>query len=138
MTYYLYDAYGRYAGQSEEEVERSTPIAPAIDSTESNWNGIEWVFAPNVQTEPIQAPLPQVPASVSMRQARLALLSVGMLDAISAAIGNMPSPQKEAAQIEWEYSNEVQRHNGFVDQLGPALGLTSAQLDNLFIAASKL
>ena len=45
---------------------------------------------------------------------------------------------KEAALIEWEYSSEVQRHNGFVSVIGPALGMTEEQIDDLFIAASKL
>lgn len=81
---------------------------------------------------------PAVPQSVTMRQARLALLGAGKLAMVDAAIDSMPEPQKSAARIEWEYSNEVQRHNGFVAALGPALGMTAAQIDALFIAAAKL
>ena len=79
-----------------------------------------------------------VPQSVTMRQARLALLDAGKLAAVDAAINGMAEPTKSAARIEWEYSGEVQRHNGFVAALGPALGLTEAQIDALFIAAAKL
>lgn len=79
-----------------------------------------------------------VPSAVTMRQARLALLGLGMLDDVDAAIAALPSPHKEAARIEWEYSQEVQRHNGFVAQLGPALGLDAAALDELFVAAAGL
>jgi len=79
-----------------------------------------------------------VPKAVTMRQARLALLGAGMLDDVEAAIASLPSPHKEAAKIEWEYSQEVQRHNGFVAQLGPALGLDDAALDALFVAAKGL
>jgi chromosome segregation ATPase len=81
---------------------------------------------------------PVVPQTVTMRQARLALLGAGKLALVDAAIDSMPEPQKSAARIEWEYSNEVQRHNSFVSALGPALGMTSAQIDQLFIAAAKL
>ena len=81
---------------------------------------------------------PYVPASVTMRQARLALLGVGLLDDIEAAIAALPSPQKEAARIEWEYSQEVQRHNGFVSVLAPMLGMTPEQTDALFIGAAQL
>jgi hypothetical protein len=84
------------------------------------------------------APPTPVPLAVTMRQARLALLGAGKLAAVSAAINALPSPKKEAAQIEWEYSQEVQRHNGFVEELAPILGMTQEQLDQLFIAASKL
>lgn len=101
------------------------PTAPA--SAFDLWDGEKWLSAP-----------PEVPQVVTMRQARLALLAVGKLAAVTAAINALPSPQKDAAQIEWEYSQEVQRHNGFVAQLGPVLGLDAAALDALFVAAAGL
>ena len=73
-----------------------------------------------------------------MRQARLALHAAGKLAAVNAAISALPDPPKTAALIEWEYSNSVRRDSQFVAQLGPALGLDSAALDALFIAAAKL
>jgi|688.fasta_scaffold716421_1 hypothetical protein len=79
-----------------------------------------------------------VPAYVTMRQARLALLGAGKLASVTAAINTLPSPQKEAAQIEWEYSQTVERNRGFVLLLGAALGLTDAQLDGLFVQAATL
>lgn len=81
---------------------------------------------------------PAVPQAVTMRQARLALEGVGKLDAVDAAIAALPLPARKLAKIEWEYSNEVQRHNGIVSQLGPALGLTDAQIDALFLGAAAL
>lgn len=79
-----------------------------------------------------------IPQSVTMRQARLALLQAGLLDDVAAAIAALPSPQKEAAAIEWEYSQTVERNRPFVLTLGPALGLTSAELDALFVQAATL
>jgi len=79
-----------------------------------------------------------VPQSVTMRQARLALLGAGLLPNVTTAINALVSPQKEAAQIEWEYSQTVERNRGFVLLLGSALGLTSAQLDDLFRQAATL
>lgn len=90
-------------------------------------------FAVGVLRDPVP-----VPASVTMRQARLALLAAGLLGAVQTAIDGLSSPDKEAAQIEWDYSNEVQRSNGVVSALAPALGLTEAQIDALFIAAGRL
>lgn len=86
---------------------------------------------------PAPEPTP-VPAKVTMRQARLALLAAGKLAAVSDAINALPSPQKEAAQIEWEYSQEVQRHNGFVSLLAPVLGMNAEALDQLFVTAAEL
>lgn len=83
-------------------------------------------------------PRVEVPQEVTMRQARLALLAVGKLVAVNAAINALPDPQKTAAIIEWEYSSTVRRDSQFVALLGPALGLDAAGLDALFIAAAKL
>lgn len=87
------------------------------------------------ETEP--AP-PVVPESVTMRQARLALLAAGKLTHVQTAIDALPEPQKTAARIEWEYSSAVNRNSEFVEVLGKLLGLDSDGIDNLFIAASKL
>lgn len=83
-------------------------------------------------TEP--PPAPRVPAFVTMRQARLALSDAGLLASVDAAI----STAGDAAQIEWEYSNEVQRNSGLVPAMATALGLTDAQIDALFIAAEGI
>jgi hypothetical protein len=85
-----------------------------------------------------QAANPVVPKSVSMRQARLALLQSGLLANVDAAINSLSSPQKEYAQIEWEYSQEVQRDKELVALLAPALGLDDAELDALFVLAATL
>lgn len=79
-----------------------------------------------------------VPQSVTMRQARLALLAAELLPNVTTAINALASPQKEAAQIEWEYSQTVERTRGFVLLLGAALGLTNEQLDDLFRQAATL
>lgn len=88
-------------------------------------------------TSPPAAPAP-VPSSVTMRQARLALLGAGLLDDVTTAINAMSEPAKTAATIEWEYSNELQRDHALVAVLGAALGLTGAQVDDLFRAAQAL
>lgn len=82
--------------------------------------------------------LVRVPKEVTMRQARLALRAAGKLAAVAAAIDAMPSPGKENAQIEWEYSNTLRRDHPLVTALGPALSLTGEQLDGLFITAATL
>lgn len=81
---------------------------------------------------------PQVPQAVTMRQARLALLGAGLLPMVQAAIAALPSPQKEAAEIEFEYAQEVQRNHGLVPAMAQALGMTDAQIDDLFFAAAEL
>ncbi len=89
----------------------------------------EWVAPPEIV---------YVPQEVTMRQARLALLDAGLLDNVQPAINSLPEPDKTRAQIEWDYSNALQRGNPFVATLGTALGLNEEALDNLFITAATL
>jgi len=84
------------------------------------------------------APPVPVPEMVTMRQARLALLQAGKLADVNAAILALPSPEKEQAQIEWEYATEIKRDNALVTKLAPALGLDAPALDALFTMAATL
>lgn len=83
-------------------------------------------------------PLVYVPSVVTMRQARLALLQAGLLSVVEPTINSLPSPIKEMAQIEWEYSSEVRRDRTLVRMLAQALSLDSHALDQLFLTAIKL
>ena len=66
---------------------------------------------------PAPPPVP-VPASVTMRQARLTLLAHGLLGNVAAAINSLPEPAKSQAQIEWEYSNALERGTRLSQRLG--------------------
>jgi hypothetical protein len=79
-----------------------------------------------------------VPHEVSMRQARLALLARSVLGEVDTAIDSLPSPDREAARIEWDYSSVVARNSPLVVMMGAALGLDDAALDELFITAARL
>lgn len=80
----------------------------------------------------------QVPASITMRQARLVLHEIGRLAAVESAINALPEPARTKARIEWDYSNELLRKNAFVAILGQAIGLTSNEVDALFIQAAAI
>lgn len=83
-------------------------------------------------------PAPTVPQTVTMRQARLALLGAGLLSTVEAAIDAQAEPTKSQIKIEFEYATEVARQWPTLLALAPALGLDDADLDNLFITASQL
>lgn len=70
----------------------------------------------------------------SARQARLALAANGSLAAIEAAI----AASGEAAQIEWQYANEIERSSPLIAGLTAGLGWTEEDLDNLFETAMNL
>lgn len=123
--------------------------APSVDSTHvAVKSGVKqdlkgnWVWDWDIEAKP-QAQIDaefkaSVPKAVTMRQARRALLDVGKLSAVTAAINSLPSPLKEQAQIDWEYSQVVERDWPLVTALMPGLQMTEHDLDLLFIAASKL
>lgn len=79
-------------------------------------------------------PPPIVPTVVSMKQARLALLAVGLLDDIDALIKASP----REAQIEWEYATFVERSHPLIAAMQAAKGLSDADVDAMFVAASSL
>ncbi len=81
---------------------------------------------------------PQVPQVVTMRQARLALLQNGLLAQVETAIANLPGTGGDAARIEWEYSQTINRNHSLVTSLSSVLSLTEQQLDDLFTLASSL
>ena len=80
----------------------------------------------------------KTPATVTMRQARLALLDLELLSSIDEAINTMQEPDKTKAKIEWEYAAVVERNSDWVSDLGQQLGLSDTQIDDLFrLAATK-
>lgn len=82
---------------------------------------------------------PYVPASVTRRQAKQALLLNGLLGNVQPAIDAITdATQRAMIQIEWDDSQVFERNRPALIALGAALGLTNAQLDALFIEAAQL
>lgn len=98
---------------------------------------LEWLAAGNTP-DPADPVVPAVPDSVTMRQARLALLQSGLLAQVNSAVAAMPGAAGDTARIEWEFSSTVERNRPLVQSLVGALGLTDAQLDDLFRLAATL
>lgn len=86
-------------------------------------------------------PPPPVPASVTARQAVQALLLAGITeDMVEAAIAAVPDPvQRGLVSAEWRRSQTFERHRPSLVALATtALGMTTTQLDQLFIVAASL
>lgn len=96
------------------------------------------VFDQNRMAAHLEASKPAVPKVITMRQARLALLDAGLLSQVSVAIASLPSPDKECAEIEWEYALVIERRSPLVDVIASLLPLSPAEVDALFISADKL
>lgn len=82
---------------------------------------------------------PPLPAmSVSKAQAKLALLSAGLLDLVESTIDNMEGDAGRRARIEWNDRTEFHRDHEFINSLAAAIGLSDDQVDDLFEQASLL
>lgn len=125
MKVYYIDENGHYAGEGESYTlpEGAIEIAPTTDR--DVWDGEKWVTPPE--------PEPQVPTSITARQARLYLYQNDLLDQVEAMIAG-----NKAYEIEWEYATTIERNNPLTQAIIVELGLTEAQADTMFIEASKL
>lgn len=80
-----------------------------------------------------------VPSSVTRRQARQALLLAGKLQLVEPAIAAIPDEMQRAmVQIEWDDSLHFERNRPTLMALASALGMSSSDLDSLFITAAGL
>ena len=104
--------------------------ATQVDGVLSVYSQADWE---TMREDEMRARNP-VPQQVTMRQARLALLSAGLLDDVEAVI----SAAGRAAQLEWEYAAVVDRSNTAVAIVQQQQGMADAQIDDLFREAVKL
>lgn len=139
-----FDNYGWYT--SEQLPGRATDIAPDNTSEtttpgelRANFTGYVWQDLPYQAPLPVLPPPPEVPQSVTRAQAKLALLQAGLLSSIQPAIDSIPDETtRVAAQIEWDDRLSFERSSGALVSMATMLGMTDAQIDELFIAASQL
>jgi hypothetical protein len=119
--------------------EREDGELPEITLGGMTRNGAELAFSQARMDEHTEATKPPVPRSVSRRQARRALLAAGLLASVQPAIDAVQdATQRAQMQIDWDDSQEFQRDHPTLIALASALGLDSAGVDALFIAAAAL
>jgi hypothetical protein len=95
----------------------------------------EWKYIGGSFVAPTPEQNPEV-ITVTMRQARLALLQYSLLQAVDDTLNGPTTPQ--AVKIEWEYASTVNKRSPLVANMKALLGLTDDQLTNLFNVASTL
>ena len=87
----------------------------------------------NVQTWELREIPKVVPQSITPLQAKLQLLKLGLLDEVEALVVN-----DRTSQLYWEYASVIERDNAVLLLMANSIGLTSEQVDEMFIEASKL
>lgn len=99
--------------------------------------GVGWEYSNKEFKRPELVQANQQVRIIHMRQFRLGLLKINKFSAFVAAISALSSPDKEEAEIEWQYATVVTR-DGFINKVANVIGLSQDDLDILFNESSTL
>jgi hypothetical protein len=94
--------------------------------------------AAHAEATKVEDPGEIVITQIHNKQARLQLLTMGILDQVELELEKLPEPNKSVALIEWKYADFFHRDHPLIGALAGIFGLTDDQVDQMFIAASKL
>ena len=139
-----YDAWGWYT--AAELPGRATDAAPPTTSEtttpgqpRANWQGHEWAVWPYV-APPAEVPLAApVPDAITRAQGKAALIHADLMPAVQQFIASIADPKDRAlAEVTMNDADTWRRDNAFLNAAGGALGLTSAQIDDLFRQAATI
>ena len=105
-------------------------------------DGIEWAYGYGIEVpeyaeevdgiEGWEAPVPTIPTSIAKWQAKLLLLDMGILSNVEALIAQNPSHF-----IIWADVATFEIDDLLIQDMTAALGLTTEQLQTMFVVASK-
>ena len=79
-----------------------------------------------------------LPQEVQLWRARTVLKLLGMEQVIEIALNSLEEPTKTGALYIWQFGTTVERNSQTVLLLQTVLGLTDAQVDDIFIQAENI
>ena len=86
--------------------------------------------------DPYIAPSPPIPTTVTRFQALATLAAGGWLDVVHTYVDALP--RSNVQRLAFENATDWERTSPTVNALATMLGLSNAQVDELFVAASKV
>ena len=89
-----------------------------------------------IPEQPIEVVI--VPQEVQLWRARVVLKLLGMEQVIEIALNSLEEPTKTGALYIWQFGTTVERNSQTVLLLQTVLGLTDAQVDDIFIQAENI
>lgn len=119
--------------QLEDEVITSAPAGVKIKvKDESKYT--DWLITDEIVIGEINNFWKQfVPSKISVRQMKLQLLTLGLLDKAEKLVKD-----NKAAQIEWEYARDIELDSPLLQQMAHALELDEDAIYKFFEDANKL
>ena len=144
QPYYFFDIKLKEGIETEDQIpEKYKEIVDGGFDSEYNPEDHYFIFSAPQLVDGVWTRYKQVriippPPKVTVRQARRALLEIGLLDDVEAAINNIPDElTRKKVKIDWEYASEVERSSEFVNLISTSLNMTKEQIDGLFKLANK-
>ena len=104
-------------------------------NTSSSQKYLDWLAAGNTP-EPYIAPPTPIPQSVTRFQALATLAAGGWLDVVHTYVDNLP--RTDITRLAFENATDWERSSPTVNALAQMLGLSDAQVDDLFTAAAQV
>lgn len=95
------------------------------------WAGSDWYTTYNLP--PISKP--PAPETITKYQAKMILLQYGLYDQVDEFVRNSTD---SALKISWYDAVNFHRNNSFVNSLAIQFGLSSDQIDEMFILAERI
>lgn len=135
MPYYAQISDGRCVAVTQTAGLVDAPDMVEIDDYSTELMGCLYDASTNTFSAPVPE-LPTVPESVSPFQATAALALAGHLETVEAIMADPTTPV--ITRLAWQRATEFRRNSPTALALAEALGLTSADLDALFITAKGI
>ena len=93
------------------------------------------ILADQIEIKPYIPPTPPPVTQVTSYQAKIQLSRAGLYDTVVNTVNTSDNPE---LKIAWEMASIFERNSPFILALQPELGLTDAQVDDLFQQASQI
>ena len=153
LIYHYHPVTGVFLGQSladESPLEPGVFLVPAYATATpppetgngeyACWENDAWSVKIEETIDPDPEPEEElsVPVSITPRQGMIMLSRAGLLAPVNAAIDAIGGQSGEEARIDFERATEWRRDWPLLNAIAGGIGLTSAQVDDLFIAASQI
>lgn len=117
-----------------ESVQVAADLYPEAVCIEATAGDVGWIWDGEALSEPLPSS-PPIPSEITRWQALTFLNQSGHLDAVEAYVGSLTDRQ---AQIDFSAASVWRRDWPWLGDAAIALGWTSSQVDQMFIAAAAL